>query len=129
MDTPDELQYTREHFWIRQEGKTAVIGLTDFMQDMIGTIDSVELPAEGDEIEQDDAIGMVEARNGVSELYAPFSGTVTEVNSELLDNSSLINDDPYDSGWLAEIRISDPDELKSLMSADEYIDFIEDQEI
>lgn len=128
MDTPEELKYTREHFWIRQEGNTAVVGLTDFIQDLMGIVDSVELPTEGDEVEQDDAFGMVEARNGVSELYAPFSGTVLEVNSELLDNPALINDDPYDSGWLAEIEINDPDEFKSLLSVDEYLDFLEDQE-
>ncbi|CAH2032158.1 glycine cleavage system protein GcvH [Trichlorobacter ammonificans] len=129
MDIPEELKYTREHLWVRREGRTAVVGITDFAQDALGAVASVELPDEGDEVEQEDSMGSVEARKTVAELYAPFSGTVTEVNHELLDNPSLINDDPYDAGWLAEISVDDPDELKSLMSADDYLEYIEDRDV
>lgn len=125
MDVPDELKYSKEHIWIRCEGRKAVVGITDFAQDELGTVASLELPDEGDEVEQEDSMGTIEARKTVAELYAPFSGTVTEVNHELLDNPSMINDDPYDSGWLLEISIEDPDELKSLMSADDYLEYID----
>lgn len=129
MDTPEELKYSKEHIWIRREGNRAVIGITDFAQDALGAIASVELPDEGDEVEQEDSMGSVEARKTVAELYAPFSGSVSEVNHELLDNPSLINDDPYDAGWLLEISIDDPDELKLLMSADDYLEYIENRDI
>lgn len=129
MDIPEELKYSKEHIWIRREGRKAVIGITDFAQDALGTIASVELPDEGDEVEQEDSMGSVEARKTVAELYAPFSGSVSEVNHELLDNPSLINDDPYDAGWLLEISIDDPDELKLLMSADDYLEYVESRDI
>lgn len=129
MDIPEELKYSREHIWVRCEGGKAVIGITDFAQDALGVIASVELPDEGDEVEQEDSMGSVEARKTVAELYAPFSGVVSEVNHELLDNPSLINDDPYDAGWLLEISIDDPDELKLLMSADDYLEYVESRDI
>lgn len=129
MDTPEELKYSREHIWIRREGNRAVIGITDFAQDALGAIASVDIPDEGDEVEQEDSMGSIEARKTVAELYAPFSGTVSEVNHELLDNPSLINDDPYDAGWLLEISIDDPDELKLLMSADDYLEYVENRDI
>lgn len=128
MDAPDELKYSKEHLWVRREGRKAVVGITDFAQEELGTIASVELPEEGDEVEQEDSMGAIEARKTVAELYAPFSGTVTEVNHELLDNPSMINDDPYDSGWLLEISIDDPDELKSLMSADDYLEYVDNRD-
>jgi len=129
MDIPEELKYSKEHIWIRREGNKAVIGITDFAQDALGVIASVELPDEGDEVEQEDSMGSVEARKTVAELYAPFSGSVSEVNHELLDNPTLINDDPYDAGWLLEIAIDDPDELKLLMSADEYLEYVENRDL
>jgi glycine cleavage system H protein len=129
MDIPEELKYSKEHIWIRREGNKAVIGITDFAQDALGVIALVELPDEGDEVEQEDSMGSVEARKTVAELYAPFSGSVSEVNHELLDNPTLINDDPYDAGWLLEIAIDDPDELKLLMSADEYLEYVENREL
>lgn len=129
MDIPEELKYSKEHIWIRREGNKAVIGITDFAQDALGVIASVELPDEGDEVEQEDSMGSVEARKTVAELYAPFSGSVSEVNHELLDNPTLINDDPYDAGWLLEIVIDDPDELKLLMSADEYLEYVENRDL
>jgi len=106
-----------------------VVGITDFAQEALGAIASVELPEEGDEVEQEDSMGSIEARKTVAELYAPLSGSVSEVNHELLDNPALINDDPYDAGWLLEIVIDDPDELKLLMSADEYLEYVESRDI
>ncbi len=129
MDIPEELKYSKEHIWIRREGNKAVVGITDFAQEALGAIASVELPEEGDEVEQEDSMGSVEARKTVAELYAPLSGSVSEVNHELLDNPALINDDPYDAGWLLEIVIDDPDELKLLMSADEYLEYVENRDL
>ena len=125
MDFPDELRYSKEHIWVRVENGTAVIGVTDFAQEDLGLIASLELPEEGDDIEQDDSFGSIEGRKTVAELYAPFSGTVEAVNQEVLDNPGLINDDPYDSGWLIEVSLADRDELKGLMSADDYADYVE----
>ncbi len=128
MDLPDELKYSREHIWVRVEGEYIVVGLTDYAQDALGTIASLELPESGDEVEQEDSMGAIEARKTVAELYAPVSGTVRAVNHELFDNPSLINDDPYDGGWLLEISLDDPDELKGLMTSDDYMDFVESKE-
>ncbi|MDU0459590.1 MAG: glycine cleavage system protein GcvH [Geobacteraceae bacterium] len=128
MDFPDELKYSKEHVWVRIERGTAVIGITDFAQEELGLVNGVELPDEGDEVEQDDSIGSIEARKTVAEIYAPFSGTIQSVNHEVLDNPDLVNDDPYDGGWLVEITLDDPDELKSLMSADDYADYIENRD-
>lgn len=128
MDFPEELKYSKEHVWVRIERGAAVIGVTDFAQEELGLVNGVELPDEGDEVEQDDSIGSIEARKTVAEIYAPFSGTVQSVNHEVLDNPDLVNDDPYDGGWLVEITLDDPDELKSLMSADDYADYIENRD-
>ena len=128
MDFPDELKYSKEHIWIRVEHDTAVIGITDFAQEELGAISGVELPEEGDEVEQDDSLGSVEARKTVAEVYAPFSGTIHAVNHEVVDNPGLLNDDPYDSGWLVEVTLDDVEELKGLMSADDYADYVENRE-
>jgi len=128
MDFPEELKYSKEHIWVRIEGKSAVIGITDFAQEELGAISGVELPEEGDEVEQDDSVGSIEARKTVADIYAPFSGTVRNVNHEAIDNPVLLNDDPYDGGWLMEITISDPDELKGFMSADDYADYVENKD-
>ena len=128
MDFPEELKYSKEHVWVRVEGRTAVIGITDFAQDELGAVSGVELPDEGDEIEQDDSIGSIEARKTVADIYAPFSGTVVSVNQEALDNPALLNDDPYDGGWLVEVELADPDELKGLMSADDYAEYVENRD-
>jgi len=128
MDFPEELKYSKEHVWVRIESGSAVIGITDFAQEELGTVSGVELPDEGDEVEQDDSIGSLEARKTVADIYAPFSGTVKSVNHEVIDNAALINDDPYDGGWLVEISLDDPDELKGLMSADDYLDYVENRD-
>jgi len=128
MDFPDELKYSREHHWVRVEGDRAVIGLTDYAQQELGIIKAVELPLQGDELEQDDTFGSVEARKTVAELYAPLSGEVLEVNEELEEAPELINDDPYDGGWLALVRIADQEELKLLLSADDYMEYISEKE-
>ena len=128
MDLPDELKYSKEHLWIRVEGGKAVVGITDYAQEQLGTISAVELPEVGEELEQDDSFGSIEARKTVAELYAPVGGLVVEVNAEAHDAPEVINDDPYDGGWLLVIEMSDQEELKLLMSADDYLEQIEEEE-
>lgn len=122
MDMPEELLYSKEHLWIRVEGARAVVGITDYAQEQLGSISSLELPDLGDELEQDDSFGTVEARKTVADLYAPVSGLVVEVNTEVIDSPEIVNDDPYDGGWLLVIEMTDAEELKLLMSADDYLE-------
>jgi glycine cleavage system H protein len=124
MDFPEELKYSKEHVWVRIEGHKAVIGITDFAQHELGIITTVELPVVGDELEQDDSFGSVEARKTLAELYAPISGPVLEVNGELEAAPEFLNDDPYDSGWLLVVEINDVEEFNSLMSADDYMEYV-----
>lgn len=124
MDFPDELKYSREHLWVRLEGRRAVIGISDYAQTELGDVKAIELPSLGDELEQDDSFGSVEARKTVADLYAPISGTVVEVNDELENTPELMNDDPYDSGWVVVIDLADEEELKSLMNADDYGEYV-----
>jgi len=128
MDFPEELKYSKEHVWVRIERDSAVIGITDFAQEELGLVSGIELPDEGDEVEQDDSIGSIEAHKTVADIYAPFNGTVRSVNHEVIDNPALVNDDPYDGGWLIEISLDDHEELKGLMSADDYADYIENRD-
>jgi glycine cleavage system H protein len=122
MDFPEELKYSKEHLWVRIEGERAVFGVTDYGQSQLGTVTSVELPEPGDALEQDDSFGSIEARKTVAELYAPLSGTVVDVNSELGNAPEFVNDDPYDAGWLVVIEMADPEETNLLMSAEHYED-------
>lgn len=126
MDCPEELKYSKEHLWVRVEGNRGIIGITDYAQQELGSITVVDLPDVGDELEQDDSFGSVEARKTVAELYAPISGTVKEINSELHDTPEIVNDDPYDSGWLVVVDMADQEELNLLMSADVYEDYLAD---
>ena len=129
MEFPEELKYSKEHVWLRIEDGRVVVGITDFAQETLGDVAAVELPDEGEQVEQEDSMGSIEARKTIAELYAPVSGTVLTVNKDVIDNPALINDDPYDSGWLLEIELDDRDELKALMSADDYADYIEDNDL
>jgi len=128
MDFPEELKYSKEHVWVRVEGGSAVIGITDFAQEELGAVSGVELPDVGDEVEQDDSVGSIEARKTVADIYAPFSGVVLSVNQEVLDTPTLLNDDPYDGGWLVEVALNDLEELKGLMTADDYADYVENRD-
>ena len=124
MDFPEELKYSKEHVWVRIEGHKAVIGITDYAQHELVIVTTVELPIVGDELEQDDSFGSVEARKTLAELYAPISGPVLEVNGELEAAPEFLNDDPYDSGWLLVVEINDVEEFNSLMSADDYMEYV-----
>lgn len=121
MSTPDNLKYTHEHEWIKDNGDgTATIGITDFAQSELGDIVFVEIEDIGFTFSQDEAFGNVEAVKTVSELYAPVDGEIAEINEELEDNPELVNEDPYGEGWMVKIKVTNPSQLDSLLSADDY---------
>ncbi len=117
---PEDLKYTKEHEWARIEGDIATIGITDYAQSELGDIVYVELPKVGAKVEQMAPIGTIEAVKTVADLYSPVSGEVIEVNEQLTQNPSKINTDPYGEGWIAKIKISNTDEIKNLLSAEDY---------
>ena len=126
MELPEDLKYTREHEWVSIDGSVATIGITDHAQEQLGDVVFVELPSVGDRVEKADAFGVVESTKAVSDVYAPLSGEVAEVNDDLPDNPELINEDPYGDGWMVKVQIGDTADLDDLMSADEYRKFIEE---
>ena len=120
MSTPQELRYSKEHEWVKVEGGTARIGITHFAQAELGDIVFVELPQVGDELKKDEPFGSVESVKTVSELYAPISGRVIEVNSELEDSPEFVNESPYENAWMVVIESPNEEEIGGLMTADEY---------
>jgi len=120
MEFPEDLKYTAEHEWVLVEGNLAVIGITDFAQDSLGDVVFVELPEVGTEVTIGKAFGVVESVKAVSDVYAPVSGTVEEINEELPDAPEIMNTSPYGDGWMIKIRMSDPGELDGLMDAAAY---------
>lgn len=127
MKFPDSLKYTREHEWARIKGKKAVVGITDYAQKELGDIVYVELPEVGDEVVQDEQFGVVESIKTVSDLFSAVSGEVTKVNDDLEDRPELVNEDPYGSGWMMEVTISEMEELENLLSAEEYEEFVAEE--
>ena len=125
MIIPEELKYTNEHEWVKEEEDYLIIGITDFAQDALGEIVYIELPTEGDEINKGDAFGAVESTKSVSDLFAPVSGEVLEVNEALLDSPEIINEDPYGDGWMIKVKPFEVDELQDCMDYEEYTDIIE----
>ena len=124
MEIPAGLKYSKEHEWVATEEAVATIGITDYAQDQLGEIVYVELPAVGDKISKDDAFGVVESVKAVSDIYAPVSGTVVEVNQELPESPEMINEDPYGDGWLVKVKVSDPTELDDLLDNEEYEELV-----
>jgi glycine cleavage system H protein len=127
MDTPEELQYTKEHEWLSIEGDVATIGITDFAQQELGDVVYVELPDEGETFEEGESFGSVESVKAVSEIYMPLSGTVTEVNEVLADSPEEVNNSPYGDGWMIRIKIADESRIDLLLSSDEYITYVEEE--
>jgi glycine cleavage system H protein len=127
MNIPEDLKYSKEHEWVRVSGNIATIGVSDYAQDQLGEIVFVELPDEGEEIEKDDAFGVVESVKSVNDVYTPLSGRVVEVNDPAVDSPEIVNEDPYGEGWLIKIEISDTSELKDLMSAKDYQAYIKEE--
>lgn len=120
MSTPKDLRYSEEHEWVKVEDGKARIGITHFAQSELGDIVFVELPQVGDEIKTNEPFGSVESVKTVSELYAPISGKVVEVNNELEDSPEFVNESPYESAWMIVIEPTDSSEIESLMTAEQY---------
>ena len=120
MAYPDDLRYSKEHEWVRADDGNATIGITSFAADELGDIVFIELPEVGGQLTQFGTFGVVESVKAVSDLYAPVSGTVVEVNEALRDAPELMNSDPFGEGWIARVELSDPGELDNLMDAEAY---------
>lgn len=120
----DGLKYAEDHEWAKREGKTVKIGITDYAQDQLGEIVFVELPEVDEALSKGDEFGTVESTKAVSELYMPISGKIVAINENLEDSPELVNNAPYDGGWMIEIEPSDPSELEELMDKDAYIEFL-----
>lgn len=124
MNIPTDLKYTKDHEWIRIEGDTAVVGITDFAQGELGDIVFVEVETEGETLDREETFGSVEAVKTVSDLFMPVSGEVEAFNEEIESNPELVNEDPYGKGWMVKIKISDDSELADLLDADAYKELI-----
>lgn len=120
MNLPQDLKYTKEHEWIKIDGTVGLVGITDHAQGELGDVVFVELPAAGKVVKQGDSFGTIEAVKAVSDLYAPVSGTITEVNGALNATPELVNKEPYGAGWMVKITLANPDEVKGLMDAAAY---------
>ena len=127
MDFPEDLKYSKEHEWARPHNDGLVVGITDYAQDSLGEIVYVELPEEGSRVVRGEAFGVVESTKAVSDLYAPVSGTVLEVNEKLVDEQAcaIVNSDPLGQGWLFIIEMSNPKEIEELLTRAEYEHYLE----
>ncbi|MEE4287072.1 MAG: glycine cleavage system protein GcvH [Mariniphaga sp.] len=125
MKIPAELKYTEDHEWVRVEGDTATVGITDFAQGELGDVVFVEIETEGEELDKGETFGTVEAVKTVSDLFMPVGGEVAEVNEVLADEPEIVNKDPYGKGWMVKIKVKDSSELDDLLSADDYKKMVE----
>jgi len=124
---PDDVRYTKDHEWAREEGGIVTVGITSFATDQLGDVVFVQLPEAGETLETGKSFGVVEAVKTVSDLYAPLSGEVVEVNAALADNPATVNQSPYGEGWMIRIRPSDPKEFGGLLSPSDYEKLVEEQ--
>lgn len=120
MNIPSDLLYSNDHEWVKLDDEIATIGITDFAQRELGDIVYIEIETVGDVLEREQVFGTVEAVKTVSDLFMPLSGEVLEFNTELEDTPEAVNDEPYESGWMIKIKMDNPDQLKNLLSADQY---------
>ena len=120
MKVPKDLRYTKEHEWVRLKGDEAEVGITDFAQGELGDVVFVELPSVGTRLAQMKSFGTIDAVKTVSDLFAPVTGEVTAVNTDLKDNPALINQSPYEKGWMIRIKMSNPAEVEALLDAEGY---------
>jgi glycine cleavage system H protein len=122
-NVPEDLHYSKDHEWVRVEGGEAVIGITDYAQNSLGDVVYVELPKPGDQFAANESFGSVESVKAVSEVFTPVTGDITGINESLADEPEKVNADPYGAGWMIRIRMSNPGEVDSLLTAAEYEDF------
>ena len=126
MNVPDDLRYSTDHEWVRVEGNTITLGITDYAQDALGDVVFVDVPEVGTTVAVGGTFSEVESTKSVSDIYAPVSGTISDVNADLADSPELLNDDPYGDGWLCKIDLADATELDALLDADGYRALIEE---
>jgi glycine cleavage system H protein len=124
MNIPENLKFTKDHEWLRMEGETAVVGITDFAQGELGDIVFIEIETEGEDLDKDEIFGTIEAVKTVSDLYMPVAGKVLEVNPQLESDPELVNKDPYGEGWMVKIKVSDAGQIDELLSAAAYKELI-----
>jgi glycine cleavage system H protein len=128
MDYPADLKYTENDEWIRVEGETAVVGITDYAQDQLSDVVYVEYTVDmGEDVDQGDSFAAVESVKAAADVYSPVAGTVVEVNDDLLENPELVNTDPYGEAWMVQLEIANPDELEGLMDSDAYERYCEER--
>ena len=120
---PDDLRYSKDHEWVRVEGDVAIVGITDYAQDSLGDVVYVELPKVGDEFAANESFGSVESVKAVSEVFSPVSGEIVGTNEALTDSPEKVNTDPYGEGWMIRVKLSNPGEVDSMLTAAEYEDF------
>lgn len=125
MDFPEELRYSTDHEWVRLDGARVTVGITDYAQDALGDVVYVDVPDVGTTVVAADKVSEVESTKSVSDIFAPLSGTVVEVNGELADNPQRVNEDPYGEGWLCVIETTDPSEYDKLLDAAAYRALVE----
>ena len=128
MNFPEDLKYTKEHEWARVEGNIAVVGITDYAQDKLGSIVFVELPPPGKAFMRGETMVTVDSVKAVAEVYSPLSGEVEKANESLKDNPEAINQDPYGKGWMVKLKITNPEELSALMNLESYKTFVSEEE-
>ena len=126
-NTPEDLNYTKDHEWVRVKGSEATVGITDHAQNQLGDVVYVELPKAGDKFEASEPFGSVESVKAVSEIYMPVSGSVIEVNESLNDAPEQVNEDPYGDGWMIRIKIDNPAQVDALLTPIEYEDYIKEE--
>ena len=126
MTFPDELRYTTEHEWAREQGGLVTVGITGYATEQLGDVVFVELPAVGRKVEAGKPFGVVEAVKTVSDLYAPLAGEVVEVNAGLGDDPAVVNREPYGAGWMVRIKVSDPAAFRALLSSSDYAKVVEE---
>jgi glycine cleavage system H protein len=124
LPNPTDRRYTKEHEWVRVEDSIGTVGITDYAQDQLGDIVYLDLPSPGTQVKQLDKLGEIESVKAVSDIYSPVSGEVVEVNQEVNDRPELVNQSPYEEGWLVRVRLADPAELDSLLTAEQYDELI-----
>ncbi|ETW96513.1 MAG: glycine cleavage system protein H [Candidatus Entotheonella factor] len=127
MELPEGLKYTKEHEWARIEGDRVIVGITDYAQEELGDVVFVELPEPGTAVAAEGTFGVVESVKAVSDLYCPVSGTVVEINTDLEDHPELVNDSPYEDGWMIVIEASNSAEFNELLSAADYRIYVEEE--
>ncbi len=125
MNIPDNLKYTKDHEWVKIEGEIATVGITDFAQGELGDVVFVEVDTEGENLDQEETFGTIEAVKTVSDLFMPLSGEITEFNEELESAPDTINKDPYGKGWIIKIKIADKSEVDNLLDAGQYKELVE----